>query len=104
MKRYEIYLPINYNDGSRVEAWKFRQVKTELSGMFGGVTASPLAAPFEGTWFHQGSEYRDMIIKFEIITSDDESIEVYFKNYKETLKEMFQQIDILITVQDLKTI
>ncbi|MGH7594797.1 MAG: hypothetical protein ACREOI_00505 [bacterium] len=56
MKKYEIYLPIKYNDGTDIELEKFRQVKLTLSALFGGLTMSPMAAPFEGTWIHQGIE------------------------------------------------
>jgi len=34
-----------------------------------------MAAPFDGTWIHEGVEYRDMVIKMEIVTSDDEKVE-----------------------------
>jgi len=104
MKKYEIYLPIKYNDGTDIELEKFRQVKVTLSALFGGLTMSPMAAPFEGTWIHQGTEYKDMVIKLEIITSDDEKLEKFFREYKETLKEVFQQKEILITVQEVKTL
>jgi len=104
MRKYEIYLPIKYNDGTDVEHEKFRQVKVELSALFGGLTVSPMAAPFEGTWIHQGVEYRDMVIKMEVVTSDDEKIEKFFRDYKETLKELFQQKEILITIQEIRTI
>jgi hypothetical protein len=104
MRKYEIYLPIKYNDGTDIEPEKFRQVKIELSALFGGLTVSPMAAPFEGTWIHQGVEYRDIVIKFEIITSDDEKMEKFFKDYKETLKEVFQQKEILITIQEIRTL
>ncbi len=104
MRKYEIYLPLKYNDGTDIEAEIFRQVKVELSALFGGLTVSPMAAPFEGTWIHQGIEYHDMVIKIEVVTSDDEKIEKFFRDYKETLKEAFQQKEILITVQEVKTL
>lgn len=104
MRKYEIYLPIKYNDGTDIEPEKFRQVKVELSALFGGLTVSPMAAPFEGTWIHEGVEYRDMVIKLEIITSDDEKVEKFFRDFKHTLKEVFQQEEILITMQKIRTL
>ncbi len=104
MRKYEIYLPLKYNDGRDIEPEKYRQVKVELSAYFGGITMSPMAAPFEGTWIQHGIEYRDVIIKVEIVAADDEKIERFFRDYKETLKEVFQQHEVLITVQEIRTL
>ncbi len=104
MKKYEIYLPLKYNDGTDIEPEKFYQVRITLSALFGGLTSSSMAAPFEGTWIHQGIEYKDMVIKLEIITSDDDKMEKFFRDYKEALKEVFQQKEILITVQEIRTL
>jgi len=104
MRKYEVYLPLKYNDGTDIEDEKFRQVKATLSALFGGLTMSSTAAPFEGTWIHQGVEYKDMVIKLEIITSDDDKMEKFFRDYKETLKEIFQQKEILITKHEIQTL
>jgi len=104
MKKYEIYLPIKYNDGTDIEPEKFYQVRITLSALFGGLTTSSMVAPFEGTWIHQGIEYKDLVIKLEIITSDDDKMEKFFRDYKETLKEIFVQKEILITMHEVKTL
>jgi len=104
MKKYEIYLPVKYNDGTDVEPEKFYEVRITLSALFGGLTTSSTAAPFEGTWIHQGVEYKDLVIKLEIITSDDDKMEKFFRDYKETLKEIFQQKEILITMHEIRTL
>lgn len=104
MKRYEIYLPLKYNDGKEIEAEKFKQIREELIAMFGALTVSSLFAPFQGRWKYGGVEFIDDIFKIEIITSDDRLAEKFFKNYKEHLKHFLEQIDILITEQEIKTI
>jgi len=38
-RRYEIYLPVFYNDGSEVEPEELLQVERELVERFGGVTS-----------------------------------------------------------------
>ena len=68
MKKYEIYLPLKYNDGQEIEPEKLKQIRHQLIAVFGAVTVSSLAAPFEGTWRYAGVEFIDDIIKFEIIT------------------------------------
>lgn len=68
MKKYEIYLPLKYNDGTEIEPEKLKQIKEQLVAVFGAVTVSPLVAPFQGTWRYGGVEFIDEIIRFEIIT------------------------------------
>ena len=104
MKKYEIYLPLKYNDGSEIEPEKIKQIREELIAVFGALTVSSLSAPFQGTWRYGGVEYIDDIIKIELITEDDRKTEKFIKEFKEHLKELLRQIDILITTQDIRTI
>ena len=62
--RYEILLPLKYNDGSDIEAAKFLQTKSELVQKFGALTIDP--HPVEGVWTQQGTAYRDILLKFTI--------------------------------------
>jgi len=38
IKRFELLLPLNYNDGTEIEPEKFAQTNLELTDRFGGVT------------------------------------------------------------------
>jgi hypothetical protein len=40
MKKYEIYLPLKYNDGTEIEAEKIKQIREELIAVFGALTVS----------------------------------------------------------------
>jgi hypothetical protein len=40
MKKYEIYLPLKYNDGREIEAEKIKQIREELIAVFGALTVS----------------------------------------------------------------
>ena len=104
MKKYEIYLPLKYNDGKDIEAEKLKQVREELIAVFGALTVSSLSAPYQGTWKYGGVEFIDDIIKIEVITLDDPNADGFFRKFKEHLRELLRQIDILITVQDIYTI
>lgn len=46
----------------------------------------------------------DDIIKFEIIAGADKKTEAYFRRFKQRLKRLLKQIDILITAQTIRTI
>jgi len=104
MKKYEMYLPLKYNDGREIEAEKIKQIREELIAAFGALTVSSHAAPYQGQWKYGGVEFVDDIIKIEIITSGDKKTERFFKRFKEHLKQLLNQIDILITVQDIRTL
>ena len=104
MKKYEIYLPLKYNDGREIEAEKIKQIREELIAVFGAITVSSQSAPYQGTWKYGGVDFIDDIIKIEIIAVDDRKSERFFKRFKQRLKRLLKQIDILITARDIRTI
>jgi hypothetical protein len=104
MRKYEIYLPLKYNDGESIESAKIVGVWDELADTFGGVTVSSLSAPYQGRWKYGGVEYFDDIIKVEIIATNDRAARRFFKAFKEHLKESLQQVDILITTHGIQVI
>lgn len=104
MRKYEIYLPLKYNDGKDIEPEKIKQIKQELVAKFGAITVSSLSSPYQGTWKYGGVEYIDDIIKVEIVTSNDRLTKGFLKDFKERLKESLQQIDILITTHGIQVI
>jgi len=104
MKKYEIYLPLKYNDGKEIEAEKIKRIREELISVFGALTVSSLSAPYQGSWKYGGVTFIDDIIKLEVVTTDDRKARHFFKGFKERLKRLLKQIDILITVQDIRTI
>jgi hypothetical protein len=104
MKKYEIYLPLKYNDGREIEAEKIKQIREELISVFGALTVSSQSAPFQGTWKYGGVNFIDDIVKIEIITGADRKTERFFRRYKGYLKRRLKQLDILITAQNIRTI
>lgn len=104
MKKYDIYLPLKYNDGSKIEPEKLKQIRQQLIAVFGAITVSSLSAPYQGTWRYGGVEFRDEIIRIEIITEQDLTSNHFFKRYKQHLKKTLRQFDILITAQNIETI
>jgi len=45
MKKYEIYLPLKYNDGKQIEPHKIKKVRQELIAVFGALTVRSLCSP-----------------------------------------------------------
>ena len=96
--RYEILLPLNYNDGADIEAEKFDQTAEELCERFGAITQDTVR--ITGTWKYGGARYRDTLIRLRIDTTDPAAA-AFLKAQKELWKERFRQIDIWITAHQI---
>lgn len=101
ISRFEILLPLTFNDGTAVEHEKITQTTEELSDHFGGTTQDLLRAT--GVWKYGGTRYRDELLRIRI-DSDDGGAETFLRSYKTILKQRFQQIDIWITAHDIRVI
>ncbi len=102
MKEYDIFVPLNYNDGSPVEAEKLQLLQEDLLDQFEGVTFFP--QPNRGFWKMAGITYRDEIVIYRVITSADEQARRFFAGLKERLKADFEQEEILIVERDVETL
>ena len=67
VRRYEIYLPLLYNDGTPIEPEKFDQVERELVEQFGGVTTVQRQFPLRGVWRGERQTYLDLIVVFTVL-------------------------------------
>ena len=104
MTKYEIYLPLKYNNAIDIEPERLEEIQQQLIAVFGAMTLSSLSAPLQGKWRYGGVEFVDDIIRIEIITREDWDSNQFFKNFKRRLKRNLRQIDILITLQYIHTI
>lgn len=106
VRKYDIYLPLRYNDGVRIERQKFLTTENELLRRFGGFTAIRQEHSLRGFWEEEGQLYIDEVIIITVLdfASDLSEDERFFENYKSVLKERFQQREVLITFQDLNVI
>lgn len=99
-ERYEILLPLAYNDGTPVEPEAVQQTRRELVQRFGAVTMD--IQPVSGLWVHGGQEYHDELIRFVMDAEASPSTEAFFAEFKATLKSRFRQIDIWITAYPIR--
>ncbi len=100
-KRFEILLPLNYNDGRLIEPEKFDRTAEELCDRFGGVTQDTVR--ITGTWKYGGSRYRDELLRMRIDTNDP-TANAFLQTRKVIWKERFEQIDIWITAHEIEVI
>lgn len=94
-RRYEILLPLTFNDGSPVPGEAFEQTREELVARFGAVSMSGEA--FRGVWVHEGSRYEDQTIRYFLDVEDTPEARQFFVEYKPTLRERFKQIEVYVT-------
>ena len=98
MKEYELYVPLNYNDGSPVEPARIEAIGERLLQEFGGLTFFP--QPNRGMWKMGPVTFRDDVVIFRVLTGKVRSANRFFRQLKEELKEGLRQEDILIVARD----
>ncbi|GDY22934.1 hypothetical protein LBMAG56_42810 [Verrucomicrobiota bacterium] len=102
LRRYEILLPRQFNDGRSVPDALIGQAVVELRSRFGA--ASCEIQIIQGFW-HQGGElYRDNLIRLFVDVADTEESREFFRDFKEQLKERFQQLEIYVTSHPIEVL
>jgi hypothetical protein len=102
LRRFEILLPLNYNDGRPIEREKFLVTHKELVREFGATTVDSTRA--SGTWMYRGTLYEDLLMRVTVDSSKPEGAKAFLGQYKEVLKARFSQLDIWITAHDIDLI
>lgn len=98
--RYEILLPLSYNDGRPIEPEKFDQTNLELTEKFSATTTDMIMAV--GLWRYRGTVYEDLLLRLIIDVPASSPADDSFREYKEVLKTRFQQIDIWISSHEIQ--
>ena len=101
-RRYEILLPLRFNDGKVIPDELIGATLLDLRTRFGAISVE--TQTIRGTWSYLGEEFRDDLVRvFADVANDDDARE-FFTEFKETLKQRFQQIDIWITTYPIEVI
>lgn len=61
-RRYDIFLPLAYNDGRPIPTELFDDVECRLLAHFGGVTAQQRNFQLRGAWQSESQIYLDQVI------------------------------------------
>ncbi|RFS17727.1 hypothetical protein [Emticicia sp. C21] len=103
MYQIEILLPLADNKDKPFKSEYFEQVQQHLTEKFGGLTAFT-RTPAEGLWKQsKGSKAtHDDIIIFEVLTPTIKK--GWWQDYKEELKVIFRQEDIIIKVMKMELV
>ena len=102
MVQYTILLPRYHNDGREVAPELFLDTYEELMGQFGGVSIDTVEVA--GYWVHEGRRYEDLSQRVTVVGDDTAENDAFMRQWKETLKQRFEQIEIWITAQRIEVI
>ena len=101
-RRFEILLPLRFNDGQPVPGDLIADTLLELEQRFGAVSSE--TQTIQGLWRHQGQSYKDELTRLFVDVPDlPENLE-FFRGFKETLKTRFRQVDIWMTTHSVDLI
>jgi hypothetical protein len=95
VRRFEVLLPLRFNDGTAVPDEAVADTLIELEERFGAVSCE--TQTIRGHWRSEGEVFRDDLIRVFVDVQDTAENREYFVEYKERLKARFQQIDIWMT-------
>jgi hypothetical protein len=102
LRRYEILLPLRFNDGESVPDDLVAETLLELEQQFGAVSTE--TQTIRGFWRHEGESYRDDLLRIYVDVADDPEHRRFFVEFKELLKARFQQIDIWMTTYPIEVL
>jgi len=92
-------LPLNDNNGRRLDPQLFQQARGELTERFGGVTAF-IRSPALGLWKEDDQEInRDEVVMFEVLA--EEIDRDWWSSYRQQLEEQFRQKELMIWAVDV---
>ena len=91
-RRYEVLLPLQFNDGREVPADWLAEAVLEVVGHFGA--ASYETQKVEGHWRHSGVLYRDNLVRIVVDVPDAAKHRKWMKQFKERWKARLEQIDL----------
>jgi hypothetical protein len=94
-RRYEILLPLRFNDQEPIPDALLGETVIELRQQFGSVSSETQI--IRGLWQHEGQSYRDELVRVFVDVPDTPENRQFFAEYKERLKTRFRQIDIWMT-------
>ncbi len=92
LRRFEILLPLQFNDGREVPPNWLAEAVLEIVEHFDA--ASYETQKVEGHWRHQGILYRDNLVKIVIDAADEEANREWMREYKARWKQKLEQLEL----------
>jgi len=94
-RRFELLLPLRFNDGQPVPDGLIAGTLVELRSKFGAVSSE--TQTIEGQWQHAGQVYRDELMRVFVDVEDTQENRDFFRELRERIRTRFGQISIWMT-------
>ncbi len=92
LRRYEVLLPLQFNDGREIPPEWLADAVLEVVGKFGA--ASHETQRIEGHWRHAGVLYRDTLVRIVVDVPDSEDSRGWMREFKARWKAKLEQLDL----------
>lgn len=102
LRRFELLLPLRFNDGQPVPDDIIADALIELEQRFGAVSCE--TQTIQGRWRFEGQAYRDDLVRLFVDVPDVASNREFFIEFKERLKDQFQQVDIWLATYPIEVL
>ena len=100
--RYDIYLPLTFNNGRPIPDEHFDAVERRLLARFDGVTSQQRDFPLRGIWQGETQLYFDQVIVMTVLDFRRTGSSRFIGQLKRDLLHTFDQLEILITESELR--
>lgn len=91
-RRFEVLLPLQFNDGRDVPAEWLGEALLEIVARFGA--ASYETQRIEGHWQQRGTTYRDNLVRLVIDIPDTAKNRQWMKAFKQRWKTKLEQLEL----------
>ena len=102
LRRFEVFLPLRFNDGQPVPEALGAEVFLNLRERFGA--ASCETQVIRGVWRRGETIFRDDLTRMFVDVPDTAENMEFFALYKERLRERFKQVEIWITTYPVEAV
>lgn len=102
LRRFELLLPLRFNDGQPIPNELVADTLIELEERFGAVSCE--TQTIRGLWHHEGQPFRDDLVRLFVDAPDVAESREFFLAFKERLKSRFQQLDIWLATYTVEVL
>jgi hypothetical protein len=100
-RRYEVLLPLKFNDGGLVSEDLMQATLGEVRQRFGAISVETQTIRGTASYLEQS---HDDLVRIFVDVADDDDARHFFVEFKERLKQRFGQWDIWITTHSIEVI
>lgn len=91
-RRFEVLLPLRFNDGREVPGESLAEAVLEIADHFGAVSYE--TQTIEGHWRQSGVAYRDDLVRLVVDLPDEISNRRWMRQFKDRWKDRLEQLEL----------